>query len=94
LKDLAKKGDIEAEIFYDFKVECLAMKDTDGVIPYEAQHALKRSSEKGCPLSQYYLAEYLMRTNDQDETAISLLQKAAKSGLLYAHIRLGTDSFC
>jgi TPR repeat protein len=94
LKALAKNGDIEAEIYYDFRVGLNAMVESDGVIPDDARQALKRSSDRGCPLSQYYLAEYLMRTNDQDETAISLLQKAAKSGLLLAHYRLGTDLFC
>jgi hypothetical protein len=29
-----------------------------------------------------------------DETSLLLNQKAAKSGLLAAHLDLGTDSFC
>jgi TPR repeat protein len=94
LKALAKNGDIEAEIYVDSQVGCLDMEATDGVIPNESLQALKRSSEKGCPLSQYNLAKYLRRLNSRDETAILLLQKAAKSGLLIAHYGLGTDSLC
>jgi hypothetical protein len=93
LKDLAENGDIEAEIYYDFRVGMRAMVKSDGVIPDDARQALKRSSDRGCPLSQYYIAEYLSRFISQDETAKSLLQKAAKSGLLIAHYGLGTDSF-
>jgi TPR repeat protein len=94
LKDQADNGDIEAEIYYDFMTGFYAMDATDGFIPDKARQALKRSSDRGCPLSQYYIARYLSRFNSQDETAKSLLQKAAKSGLLMAHYGLGTDSLC
>jgi TPR repeat protein len=94
LKDQADKGDKEAEIFYDFRVGCLAMEASDGVIPDHAVRAFMRSSDRGCPLSQYYLAKYLVRINVGEDAALSLLQKAAKYGLLMAHYGLGTDSFC
>jgi TPR repeat protein len=57
-------------------------------IPDKALQALTRSSDRGCPVSQFVLALCLQQGENLDPT-ISLLQSAAKSGLIEAHLHLG-----
>jgi TPR repeat protein len=89
LRDLVDNGQIEAGIYIETLSGNVAMVECDKIIPDDAFQALTRSSDRGCPIAQYNLAAYLMRTNGQDEKVLSLLGISAKAGLLEAHLRLG-----
>jgi TPR repeat protein len=84
VKTMADNGDMEAEIFLDYATGIRAIKF--GGDPLQA---LSRSSERGCPVSQFKLGLYLQRENPQDEEAMALFKKAAKSGLCEAHFEIG-----
>jgi hypothetical protein len=90
---MAAKGDSEAQIYLDhFKglVGCIDAMKTSSIMPDDAMQALHRSSDRGCPLSQLNLTLYLMRTNEQDDKALSLLELSTKAGLLEAHMEIGS----
>jgi TPR repeat protein len=86
IKSMADKGDIEADIYLDYLKGLNGMKPGKDLSD-EAIQAFTRSSERGCPVSQYNLARGLLKR--KPETAISLLRSSAKSGLIEAHSELG-----
>jgi TPR repeat protein len=88
LNDMAAQGDIEVEIYLDFLMGFNAMNNSHP-IPEKALQALKRSSERGCPLSQLRLAEYLLKDDRQDVEALALFMSSAKMGLIDSHSMLG-----
>jgi hypothetical protein len=59
---MVDNGDIEAEIFLDYAKGVDAM-EIGKELPDEALQAFTRSTKRGCPVSQYFLATYLQREN-------------------------------